>query len=70
MSMNVEHRTFTPLVFSINGGEDSQCLDFNKHIADKIALKTDDRFEHVMTCSYKSVFSGTASMAYVLKREP
>ena len=45
--MNVEHGTFTPLVFSINGGEGSECLAFHKHIAEKIASKTDDRF--VMT---------------------
>ena len=47
--MNVEHGTFTPLVFSINGGEGSECLAFHKHIAEKIALKTDNRFEHVIS---------------------
>ena len=65
--MNVEHGTFTPLIFSINGGEGSECLAFHKH-AEKIALKTDDRFEHVYDVdSYKTVFSGTASRSYVLK---
>ena len=47
--MNVEHGTFTPLVFfSINRGEGSEFLAFHKHIAEKIALKTDDRFEHII----------------------
>ena len=47
--MNAEHGAFTTLVFSIKGGEGSECLAFHKHIAEKIALKTDDRFERVMT---------------------
>ena len=47
--MNVEHGTFAPLIFSINGGEGSECSAYHKHIADKIVLKTNDRFEQVIT---------------------
>ena len=47
-NMNVEQGTFTLLVFSINGGEGSECLAFHEHIVEKVALKSDDRFEHVM----------------------
>ena len=46
--MNVEHGTFTPLIFSINGGEGSECSAYHKHIADKIASKTNERYEHVI----------------------
>ena len=37
--MNVEQGTFTPLVFSINGGEGSKTSMFHKQIAAKIAAK-------------------------------
>ena len=47
--MNIEHGTFTPLVFSINGGGGAESLAFHRQIADKIAQKTKDRFEHVIT---------------------
>ena len=47
--MNIEQGTFTPLVFSINGGEGAESLAFHRHIAEKIAQKTEDRFEHVIT---------------------
>ena len=47
--MNIEQGTFTPLIFSINGGEGAESLAFHRHIAEKIAQKTEDRFEHVIT---------------------
>ena len=47
--MNIEQGTFTPLIFSINGGEGAEILAFHRHIAEKIAQKTEDRFEHVIT---------------------
>ena len=47
--MNIEQRTFTPLIFSINGGEGAESLAFHSHIAEKIAEKTEDRFKHVIT---------------------
>ena len=47
--MNVEHGTFTPLVFSINGGEGPECTTFHKLLADKLSLKTGDRYEKVLT---------------------
>ena len=47
--LNVEHETFTPLIFSINGGEGSECSAYHKHIAVKIASKTNNRFEQVIT---------------------
>ena len=38
--MNVEHGTFTPLVFSVNGGMAKECLKFHKFVAEKIANKS------------------------------
>ena len=35
--MNVEHGTFTPLVFYLNGGLAKECLKFHKFVAEKIA---------------------------------
>ena len=37
--MNVEHGTFTALVFSLTGGEGPEGSIFHKHIAQKICAK-------------------------------
>ena len=47
--MNVEHGTFTPLVFSLTGGEGPETAVFHKHVAAKIAEKTGDRYDHVLS---------------------
>ena len=47
--MNVENRTFTPLVFSLTGGKGPETSIFHKHIAQKIANKTEERYEKVQT---------------------
>ena len=47
--MNVEHGTFTPLVFSVNGGMSKECLAFHKNLADKIASKTEDRYKKIIS---------------------
>ena len=46
--LNNEHGSFTPLVFSINGGMSKECIKFHKHLADKIATKTNQRYEDVI----------------------
>ena len=38
--MNVEHGTFTPLVFSVNGEMAKECLKFHKFVAEKTANKS------------------------------
>ena len=45
--MNIEHGTFTPLVFSVTGGVGPECLRFHKHVANMIALKTGERYEKI-----------------------
>ena len=38
-----------PLVFSVNSGASTECLMFHKHLADKIATKSGERYEKVLT---------------------
>ena len=47
--MNVEHGTFTPLAFSLIGGEGLETSMFHKHIAQKIANKKEEKYEKVQT---------------------
>ena len=47
--MNIEHGTFTPLVFSVNEGNGPECSVFHKHLADKIAAKNGYRYDQVLT---------------------
>ena len=47
--MDVEHGTFTPLVFSLTGGEDPETSMFHKHIAPEIANKKEEKYEKVQT---------------------
>ena len=47
--MNVEHSTFTPLVFSVNGGMAKEFLKFHKFVAGKIANKSGCRYEKVLS---------------------
>ena len=47
--INIEHGTFTPLVFSINGGMGKECEIFHKRLADKMEQKTGQKYEKVIT---------------------
>ena len=47
--MNVEHGTFTTFVFSLTGGEGPETSMFHKHITQKIANKTEEKYEQVQT---------------------
>ena len=47
--MNIEHGTFTPLVFSVTGVMGKECSVFHKHIADKIARKTEQSYNDVIS---------------------
>ena len=47
--MNVEHGTFTPLMFPVNGGMAKECLKFHKFVAEKIANKSGCRYEKVLS---------------------
>ena len=47
--MNVEYGTFTPLVFSLTGGEGLEASTFHKHIAQKISAKTEENYNRVLS---------------------
>ena len=44
-----EHGSLTPLVFSINGGVSHEGSVFHKHLAEKIANKTGQKYERIMS---------------------
>ena len=43
--MNIEHGTFTPLVFTINGGMGVECSMYHKQLAKKISEKGDENMK-------------------------
>ena len=47
--MNVEHGSFTPLIYSLNGGMGPECEKFHKQLALKIAEKTGERYSDVIS---------------------
>ena len=47
--MNIEHGTFTPLVFSVSGGMGKECSMFHKHVAEQLAIKTGERYEKIIS---------------------
>ena len=47
--MNVEHGTFTPLVFSIDGSTGPEYSAYHANLADKIATKTGEHYAKVLS---------------------
>ena len=47
--MNVEHGTFTPLVFSVNGSTGTECSAFHKHLAEMISESTGEGYNKVIS---------------------
>ena len=47
--INVEQGSFTPLIFSTNGGFGPECSLFHKHLAERLSEKTNDRYEKVIS---------------------
>ena len=47
--MEIEHGTFTPLVFSVSGGMGKECSMFHKHVAERLAIKTGERYEKIIS---------------------
>ena len=46
--MEVEHGTFTPLIFTTTGVMSHECSIFHKSLAEKLSLKRDERYDDVM----------------------
>ena len=47
--MNIEHGTFTPLLVSVSGGMGKECSMFHKHVAERLAVKTGERYEKIIS---------------------
>ena len=47
--MNVEHGTFTPLVFPLTGGKGPETSMFNTHNTQKIFAKTEKNYDRVLS---------------------
>ena len=45
--MEVEHGTFTPIIFTVKGAMGPECHAFHKTLAGKISEKTGERYEEV-----------------------
>ena len=46
--MEVEHGTFTPLIFTTTGVMSHECSVYHKALAEKISVKQHERYEDVM----------------------
>ena len=46
--MEVEHGTFTPLIFTTTGVMSHECSIFHKSLAEKLSIKRDERYDDVM----------------------
>ena len=47
--MNIEHGTFTQLIFAIYGGVGPEWVKFHQYLADRIAFKSGDRYDTVLS---------------------
>ena len=47
--MNIEHGTFTPLVFSVYGGMSKECSVFHKNVAERLVIKTGEKYEKIIS---------------------
>lgn len=47
--INIEHGTFTSLVFSLSGSVGKECSMLHKHMAQKIVNITGERYEKIMS---------------------
>ena len=47
--MDIEHGTFTPLVFAVSGGMGRECSMFHKHVAERLSIKTGERYERILS---------------------
>ena len=46
--MEIEHGSFTPLVFTTSGVMSHECTKFHKALAEKLSIKKDERYEVIM----------------------
>ena len=46
--MEVEHGTFTPLVFTTQGVMSHECTKYHKALAEKLSLKKNEKYEEII----------------------
>ena len=46
--MEVEHGTFTPLIFTTSGAMSHECSKFHKALAEKMSVKSGEKYEDIM----------------------
>ena len=46
--MEVEHGSFTPLVFTTTGVMSHECTKYHKALAEKLSVKRDERYDIIM----------------------
>ena len=46
--MEVEHGTFTPLIFTTSGAMSHECSKFHKTLAEKMSVKSGEKYEDIM----------------------
>ena len=55
--MNIKHGPFTPLFFSVSVSMGKECSIFHKHVYERLAIKTGERYEKIIsTIRYKLSF--------------
>ena len=54
--MNIEHGTFRTFVFIVQESVGKECEYYHKHLADKIATKTGDRYAKVLTFIRRKIY--------------
>ena len=47
--MKIKHGTITLLVFSVSGGRVKEYSMFYKHVAERLAIKTGERYEKIIS---------------------
>ena len=55
--LDIEHGTFTPLVFTTTGGMGKECLTYHSRLAELIAIKKGEQKNHVMHGSEAEFYS-------------
>ena len=47
--MDIEHGTFSPLVFYVSGGMGKEYSIFHKHVVEQLEIKAGERYENIIS---------------------
>ena len=54
--MNIEHGTFTPLVFSVSGSVGKECFMLHERMTQKIANKTGEQYDKIISIIRSTIY--------------